>query len=756
MLNICRKFQVQRFVAVYTGACWRLLLLGVLTTGVQAEDEWSWGPESSPAPAAPTAEFPGIHEAYQESRLLPGDDTHQEKIEGKRERFLTLGERMCALGLGVCKKTYPPAIESHYGAPPAAPTSSYSTLPNDASHPPHNTHSSTPLKGSPAGFKPFFIPPKSLVGSTVLNPSYNAPDLHNYPPKPIPTYGVPTHINAGLKSTYTALAPTYAAPAPTYAAPAPTYAAPAPTYAAPAPTYAAPVPTYSAILTTYGPPTVTYTASESSYFDVQVKPSSLVHHQHTHTHIHQGGSVPENSNGITQASVPFSRPSLLLPELEAETPSLHLPGPIVEAETPSLHLPGSTVEAERPSLHLPGPTVEADSLVYLEDCLCVPATACSVNDIVARNSSWDYSALIDVRSRSSDILSNATDIEDDVTNTVVPESEDTTQTDTSEDSRVKRDILGAVYHLSDDNINLQHRQQGNDPGVSGCRGDDVCCRSPRVSQHRTQHKCGRRHAQGLLGRVKNSHFVKGDAEFGEYPWQAAVLKVVDGGDVVYVCGGALLDHQHVLTAAHCVNSLQVSQLRVRLGEWDVKTETEFYSHLELPVATVQSHPQYNAGNLHNDIALITLKTTVDFSSNPHISPVCLPDAYSSFVGQRCYSTGWGKDAFGTDGKYQSVLQEVELPVVDYHQCQEALRHTRLGPSFTLHQGMLCAGGEEGRDTCKGDGGGPLVCPDPEGRSHLGGLVSWGVDCGLPGVPGVYVDVTYFLEWLRQVGVVSSY
>lgn len=46
-----------------------------------------------------------------------------------------------------------------------------------------------------------------------------------------------------------------------------------------------------------------------------------------------------------------------------------------------------------------------------------------------------------------------------------------------------------------------------------------------------------------------------------------------------------------------------------------------------------------------------------------------------------------------------ILKKVELPLIDRLQCLEALRTTRLGKYFVLHESFRCAGGEEGKDTC---------------------------------------------------------
>ncbi|XP_047111997.1 uncharacterized protein LOC124788758 [Schistocerca piceifrons] len=277
----------------------------------------------------------------------------------------------------------------------------------------------------------------------------------------------------------------------------------------------------------------------------------------------------------------------------------------------------------------------------------------------------------------------------------------------------------------------------------------VCCRRPSQPAYRPSQagQCGRRNAHGINGRIKTPVYVDGESEFGEYPWQVAILKK-DSQESVYVCGGTVIDELHILTAAHCVKSYSPYDLRVRAGEWDVNHDVEFYPHVERDVAQVQVHPEFYAGTLYNDLAVLRLASPLDLARSPHISPACLPPPGADFSGQRCWATGWGKDAFGDYGKYQNILKEVEVPILPFHQCQSLLQQTRLGFDFRLHNGFLCAGGEEGKDACKGDGGGPLVC-ERGGVWHVAGVVSWGVGCGQRGVPGVYVNVARYNDWIRR-------
>lgn len=131
---------------------------------------------------------------------------------------------------------------------------------------------------------------------------------------------------------------------------------------------------------------------------------------------------------------------------------------------------------------------------------------------------------------------------------------------------------------------------------------------------------------------------------------------------------------------------------------DTQTKNELFPHTDHDVLDLAVHNNYYKGGLHNDIALLFLKNAVKYEQ--HINTVCLPPQGNNFDHSRCFASGWGKDVFGKEGKYQVILKKIELPVVPFQPCQESLRKTRLGKRFNLHDSFLCAGGEPGKDTCK--------------------------------------------------------
>uniref|UniRef100_A0A8C6TRN3 Peptidase S1 domain-containing protein n=1 Tax=Neogobius melanostomus TaxID=47308 RepID=A0A8C6TRN3_9GOBI len=222
-----------------------------------------------------------------------------------------------------------------------------------------------------------------------------------------------------------------------------------------------------------------------------------------------------------------------------------------------------------------------------------------------------------------------------------------------------------------------------------------------------------------------------DASPGSWPWQAYLS--IAGSDGSYMCGGALINKQWILTAAHCICSiilLDSEGLRERhLTSLEV---------VKRGVAEWRMHPFYDCilgQRLDNDIALIKMSEPVTYTT--YIQPVCLAQKNSTFhTGVKAWVAGWGTLEFGTT---PTILQEVSLPVVGDNQCQ--CNYTSL--DLSIPGKTICAGYPEGKkDSCQGDSGGPLVVK--KGSNWVqAGVVSFGYECARRNKPGVYTEVSEF-------------
>ncbi|XP_037046275.1 phenoloxidase-activating factor 2-like [Bradysia coprophila] len=235
----------------------------------------------------------------------------------------------------------------------------------------------------------------------------------------------------------------------------------------------------------------------------------------------------------------------------------------------------------------------------------------------------------------------------------------------------------------------------------------------------------------------------GQAAYGSYPWQAALLGPGDS----YIGSGVLLNNLNVLTVAHRASQYvnAPATLKVRMGDWNSGASSEPIPAQEFIVRRVSLHPNYNPANLKNDVAILRLATPVPLGANPAIATGCLPA--TSFVGTRCFVSGWGRNDFA-NGTFQSIQKQVDVPILQPTQCQTQLAATRLGSAFVFDSAsFICAGSEAGKDACTGDGGSPLMCAIGE-RWFIAGLVAWGIGCGTINVPGVYVNVVSYVPWIQ--------
>lgn len=233
---------------------------------------------------------------------------------------------------------------------------------------------------------------------------------------------------------------------------------------------------------------------------------------------------------------------------------------------------------------------------------------------------------------------------------------------------------------------------------------------------------------------------------GEFPWLVQLFTLDRQLSKWTLKGsGSLIHPRVVLTANHIVLSAKTDDLKVivngqiELGEIGENPEEE------RDIKEIVRHPQYSLHNYFNDIALLVLEEPYNITDIPYINTLCLRPNIT-YENKRCVVAGWGKDPL-TNGTTK-VLKKVELPALAHRKCQELLGKALNDTNYVFHESFMCAGGEEGKDACKGDGGSPLMCPTGIGHSlYQVGTVAWGIGCGRKDVPGAYSNIIHLHDWI---------
>ncbi|KRK00340.1 CLIP domain-containing serine protease 14D [Drosophila yakuba] len=198
-----------------------------------------------------------------------------------------------------------------------------------------------------------------------------------------------------------------------------------------------------------------------------------------------------------------------------------------------------------------------------------------------------------------------------------------------------------------------------------------------------------------------------------------------------LCGGTIIHKDFVLTAAHCTYENN-DTLFVNLGAYNINHPID-----QIRVSNSMPHPEFNNINYVNDIALLKLERSVQFSI--YLQAICiLMDNFMANQVRQYNALGWGKTE---KADHSDILQAISLNRTHPMNC-----YIRMGLYPDPKQ--ICA--ESFGDTCSGDSGGPLITKIRIGERSFNtqlAIISFGnIGCG--GV-GIYTDISPYLGWIAQ-------
>ncbi|CAH0546791.1 unnamed protein product [Brassicogethes aeneus] len=246
-----------------------------------------------------------------------------------------------------------------------------------------------------------------------------------------------------------------------------------------------------------------------------------------------------------------------------------------------------------------------------------------------------------------------------------------------------------------------------------------------------------------------------DATKGEFPWLVSITR--RGG---HFCGGTVINNRFIMTAGHCLctgsgptDFLKPSSIKITLSQHDLTNkESDAY---QMGVESIRVHSEYSCNKPKNDIAILELQKPIVWSDS--VLPACLSSSsklrkLSSFDNNLATVAGWGwTHEDHSAGSRAKTLQKAKVNIIPNEKCRNWF--SSQGKKTKIQDKQMCAGHEQGGvDACWADSGGPLMVATGESEMYMMvvGVVSTGIGCGRPFLPGIYTRVSEYISWIEEV------
>ncbi|XP_011504790.1 PREDICTED: chymotrypsin-1-like [Ceratosolen solmsi marchali] len=233
---------------------------------------------------------------------------------------------------------------------------------------------------------------------------------------------------------------------------------------------------------------------------------------------------------------------------------------------------------------------------------------------------------------------------------------------------------------------------------------------------------------GKYGRIIGGQI----ADIREYPYMASFRFTVPN---LTFCGGAIISHKHILTAAHCLfrDERRFPSMRIYSGV----SSTHSITGPSYAIDHVIFHPSFtgvetNDEMNHHDICVVWIKGYIQFNEFQNKVDLPIQDVHHLDTGDLA---GWGMKSFPVETP-PNQLQKIRVTIFHNDFCAHII-------PGTLFSNQFCGLHSKGVGPCSGDSGSPLVS-----NGRVVGIVSITIPCA-QGIPDLYTRVYSYVDFIRS-------